>query len=125
MRLKHYNNSANSWTTTMKIILKLIIGLLIPNLFLAFWIDSIVKRNGYQNRSQIIYKLDFIFFLAAMIVIIPCLLGFYFTIFEHEVYSDSAIFIYLKFTTILSLLFGILISFIYLHKSNSLQVSEH
>lgn len=105
----------------MKFLIKLAAAFLMPNLLLAFLIKSSIDDSALESKIQTASEVDTLYFFAAMIVIIPSCFMAYFMFFEADTVSDSFFFNYLKVTTYCSLIFGIIISFMYLHNCKSLQ----
>lgn len=108
----------------MKFILKLGFGLLLPNLFLAYWLQNMIKRSegeiGIMSNSEV----KFMYFLSAMIVVLPICITAYALAFEADTVSNSFFFNYITKTGAFSLMFGIVASMFYLYGSNSFKLAR-
>ncbi len=103
----------------MKFIIKLAMGLLMPNLFFAYWIQNMMKESENETAIMTNAEIKFMYILSLMIVVVPVCLITYLSLFELETRSSSFFFNYIKTTSIFQIFFGIIASFIYLYGSKS------
>lgn len=107
----------------MKTILKIIIGILIPSLFLTYAISYSLKKGELDGPINTREEINFLYLMTVLIVMVPvCIYGFFY-FFEVNVDGEELL-EYLSFGASSSLFFGILISFIYLSVSSSLKPIE-
>lgn len=105
----------------MKTLIQIIAGLIMPNLFLAYAINNSIKSYEFEDGIKSKEDMNFLYFMAVLIVLVPICLYTYFYFNEVNVYVDSMFLQYLSFTASASLYVGILISFFYLSGSTSLE----
>jgi hypothetical protein len=97
----------------MKFIIMFVLILIMPNLILAFFVNSMLEDIYKSNIAPKDKDIDVIYSFTSLIVIVPLVGMLYFL--SND--SGGSVYYYLKNATFCSLFLGIPISVIYLHKA--------